>query len=248
MKLSTVFSVFIFSFFIIGCTSKSNVDQTKNQESFEELVNSKKKNDTQQSNVRKVVSKEVLQANSYTYVNVEENGKTFWIAVPGQDIEVGKTYYFSDGLQQENFKSKDLDRVFETLLMVSDIRDTPKLTSVSPGASARKESTIAAPSAEDHANFTEGIALSEIFANPSEYDGKTISVHGRCIKVNNQIMGKNWVHLHDGSTEASKDLTITTQDEVLVGTTVIMEGKIMLNKDFGAGYKYDIIMEEAHVK
>ena len=60
------------------------------------------------------------------------------------------------------------------------------------------------------------------------------------------IMSRNWIHLQDGSMkDKAIDLTVTTTDNIALGSIVALEGVIALNKDFGAGYKYDIIMEEA---
>jgi hypothetical protein len=60
------------------------------------------------------------------------------------------------------------------------------------------------------------------------------------------IMGKNWIHVQDGTEAAGNyDLTVTTQGTAKVGDVVVVEGGISLNKDFGAGYKYDVIMEDA---
>ncbi|MEZ5059187.1 MAG: hypothetical protein R2879_19300 [Saprospiraceae bacterium] len=70
---------------------------------------------------------------------------------------------------------------------------------------------------------------------------------GKVVKINPMIMGRNWVHLIDASVEEA-DLTITTQEPVPVGAIVSLEGTIALDKDFGAGYRYDIIMENAELK
>lgn len=61
------------------------------------------------------------------------------------------------------------------------------------------------------------------------------------------LMGRNWIHIEDGSKTGGKplDLTITTNLNILMGSKIVMTGKIALNKDFGAGYRYDIIMEDA---
>lgn len=84
-------------------------------------------------------------------------------------------------------------------------------------------------------------------SHKDKYDGKVITVTGECVKVNNGIMGRNWVHIQDGSKENGKsiDLTVTTLQNIPVGSQVALKGKIVLNKDFGAGYRYDVIMEDA---
>ena len=93
-----------------------------------------------------------------------------------------------------------------------------------------------------------GVKLSELFANMGNYAGKKAKVTGQVIKFSPEIMNKNWVHLQDG-TEAngSYDLTITTMDTVEVGKIVTFEGVIAVDKDFGYGYKYDVLLEEAKV-
>ena len=75
---------------------------------------------------------------------------------------------------------------------------------------------------------------------------KEAEIQGVVVKVNNDIMGKNWVHIQDGTSDNNNfDLTITTQDRVNKGDEVTFKGKIILNKDFGAGYSYDVIMTDA---
>jgi hypothetical protein len=76
-----------------------------------------------------------------------------------------------------------------------------------------------------------------------------VVVRAKVVKYNPQIMGKNWLHLEDGTGKAgSNDLTVTTNGEAKVGDTVLVTGVVTTNKDFGAGYKYDVILEDANVK
>lgn len=91
----------------------------------------------------------------------------------------------------------------------------------------------------------ECITISNLLANKKTYSGKVIRVKGQVTKYNPEIMGKNWVHIQDGSEfEGGYDLTVTTDKEVKVGETITFEGKIVLDKDFGYGYFYNVLMEE----
>jgi len=91
-----------------------------------------------------------------------------------------------------------------------------------------------------------GITIGELFSNRQSYANKTVRIRGQVTKVNRAIMGKNWVHVQDGTSDAGDyDLTITTIDDAKPGETVTFAGKIVLNKDFGSGYAYDVLMEEA---
>jgi hypothetical protein len=94
-----------------------------------------------------------------------------------------------------------------------------------------------------------GRTIAEVFAEKDQLAGETIVFRGKVVKVNAGIMGKNWLHVRDGSgAEGTNNLTVTTI-EVLpnVGDTVLVSGVLELNKDFGMGYQYDIIIEDADV-
>ena len=71
---------------------------------------------------------------------------------------------------------------------------------------------------------------------------------GQVVKINDQVMDRNWVHIQDGTSEAGNfDLTVTTQDSVKMDEVITFEGTIHLKKDFGYGYFYELIMEDAKV-
>ncbi|HIP40518.1 MAG TPA: DNA-binding protein [Desulfocapsa sulfexigens] len=90
--------------------------------------------------------------------------------------------------------------------------------------------------------------VSEIFAKPEDLNGKTVRIQGKVVKFSPMIMGRNWVHLQDGTGDPmanTHDLVVTTSEKVENGKTITMEGILAANKDFGAGYKYVAIIEEA---
>ena len=93
-----------------------------------------------------------------------------------------------------------------------------------------------------------GVTIAELFANPQNFDGKKIIVKGKITKFNKEIMQKNWAHLQDGTSDGDNfDLTITTLETVRPGDIVTFKGKITLDKDFGYGYSYKILMEDAEI-
>jgi len=92
--------------------------------------------------------------------------------------------------------------------------------------------------------------VADIFANKDKLAGTEITVRGKVMKFSPMIMGRNWLHLQDGSGDVASgtnDLTITTTDSVKVGDLVEVKGPLSVNKDFGAGYAYDVILENAKV-
>jgi len=94
----------------------------------------------------------------------------------------------------------------------------------------------------------DGIRIGEIFNKKSSLGGKSIVVSGKVVKFNANIMGKNWIHIQDGTKDGeSYDLTITSNDNVAVGDIISAKGELAHEKDFGAGYKYDVIIEKASI-
>jgi hypothetical protein len=90
------------------------------------------------------------------------------------------------------------------------------------------------------------ITIAKLFEGKKSFSGKTIKVKGKVTKFNPSIMGKNWVHIQDGTEfQGDFDLTITTDAMVSVGEVVTFEGKLSLDKDFGYGYTYKVLLEES---
>lgn len=94
-----------------------------------------------------------------------------------------------------------------------------------------------------------GKTVAELFAEQDQLAGQPVVIRGKVVKSNPGIMGKNWLHVRDGSgAEGTNDITVTTSGVVpAVGDTVLVKGTVMLNKDFGMGYTYDVIVEDAEV-
>ncbi|NUO02562.1 MAG: SH3-like domain-containing protein [Saprospiraceae bacterium] len=193
-----------------------------------------------------VVVEEAMNTERYSYLRVKENGQEFWIAISRRDVKIGGTYNYRGGLLKKNFQSQEFNRVFETIYLVSDFRDPAE----SAGSGSAMTSTQPAAVAEPPTSVTPAagaIKISELIANRAKYDGKVVKVTGKCVKVNNMIMGRNWIHLQDGSGK-NLDLTVTSTESVPLGAIVTLEGTFGLNKDFGAGYRYDYIVEGAVLK
>jgi len=92
------------------------------------------------------------------------------------------------------------------------------------------------------------ITIANLLENKKSYSGKTVKVKGQVTKINTQIMGKNWIHIQDGSEfQGEFDLTLTSDANINVGEIATFEGKIALDKDFGYGYSYAVLMEESKV-
>jgi hypothetical protein len=203
--------------------------------------------------VHTAVVQEVLQATAYTYLNVKEKEKdaAYWIAVTKREIQPGTTISFAEGLEMDKFQSKDLQRTFDKVYFVGEV--VGDAASPSAGQTPASMAHQMKPAIEKKAISIEpaegGISIGELFAKRDSYAGKTVLIKGQVTKVNRAIMGRNWVHLQDGTGDADNyDLTVTTNDDANVGDIATFEGTIALKKDFGAGYFYEVIMEDAKKK
>jgi hypothetical protein len=244
--------IFVFVLFsLIACDSKPKViveDVATTAASTQDAQANIPSIANNTNEMHQVVSLDVLHTDKYTYMQVVENSDTFWVAASKFEAKKGNKYFYRGGLMKTNFFRQEFNRTFDKVFLVSSIVDA----SAHPGNNGESQSTglnlDVKPS--EIKSLAGAISLKDLMKNKSKYEGKPIVVSGKVVKVNSGIMNKNWIHLQDGNSEKGKplDLTITTQENIPLGVVVNMEGKIVLNKDFGAGYKYDIIMEEAVVK
>ncbi len=200
------------------------------------------------SELHEVEVVDFLDASRYTYLNVKEDDNIYWIAVPQMKVSKGDVFYYQDGVRMHNFESPEHGRVFETLLLVSAISKTPTHIGLVDRGEIDMHGGKSEPLTEKIEVPRGGTSLVELFDNPEKFSEKIVLIKGQCVKVNRNIMGKNWVHLQDGTSDGSGkilDLTVTTQEEIPLGAIVSLEGIIKLDRDFGAGYNYDVIMEDA---
>jgi hypothetical protein len=201
----------------------------------------------EQPGVHKVVVKEVMQTNNYTYLNVDENGADKWLAVSKMQANQGETYYYTGGFEMTDFESKELGKTFSSVYFLESVSLSPDIKPAEParephstGKMKVEKQDVTVKPAED------GITIAELFARKDSYAGKTVKIRGQVTKYNAAIMKKNWVHIQDGSEYSGKfDLTATTEMETAVGDIITIEGTVALDKDFGYGYSYEVLLEDA---
>ena len=223
---------------------------------------------------------ESMDASGYTYINVATDSGEKWIAVNQSVIEVGEEITFMDGMVMQNFFSKSLDRTFPEIIFSPGLAGKGAIPQgMPPATETGAESFSQALSTEggtgapasgdmitgskkavvefaeikvDKAPGENSYTVAEIFSKATELNGQTIVVKGKVMKVSPRIMGRNWIHIQDGTgnpEESTHDLVITTSVEVGADWDIItMEGVLAANKDFGSGYSYSVIIEDATVK
>jgi hypothetical protein len=199
---------------------------------------------------REVIVQKSEPAGNYTYLSVEDGDESYWIAVAGKGFENGETIYFKSFVEMNDFKSKELDRTFESILFVDQFsREPDGLDKAAPSgaetANPRKNRMDALIDSIKIAPAPGGISIAELYGNAEKYKNKEVVVRGQIVKINRDIMDRNWVHIMDGTRVDRSDLTFTTTEDFQMGDTITIRGKVALDKDFGAGYVYPLIVEEA---
>jgi hypothetical protein len=192
---------------------------------------------------------ETMDSGAYTYMLLEKNGSRTWVAVPQMKVKKGQEVSLLPGALMENFRSSKLKRIFKEIYF-SPGPGNPHgadLTTGSKGKVIVSKEKINVKKASGLNAYT----IAEIYENISRLDKKEVVVRGKVLKVSPQIMGKNWLHLQDGTGDSNKrtnDLVVTTQDRPSVGDVVTASGTLSKDRDFGSGYKYSAIIEDAHIK
>jgi hypothetical protein len=213
-------------------------------------------------NTKKIIVEEVLQTSNYTYLSGEVNKVPTWIAVSKMDAKKGDTYYYQEGMLMENFVSKELNQTFEKIWFVDHIGTSPEFqNAVDPHHGMPTDMTQKTDMSQhqmkpsiEKGNYSieklkDGVTIAELYSKKLDFSGKSIKVKGIVTKVNSQIMDRNWIHIQDGTEhEGEYDLTITSNMTAQEGDTIIVEGILAVDKDFGHGYQYKIILEKAEIK
>lgn len=217
---------------------------------------------------------ERVDAPPYSYLKLATASGEVWAAVPQTTTATGAEVGVANPMPMKDFESKTLNRKFEVVYF-GTLAGGPEAAAPAqaPGAAApapaqggmppaapaqmAAQHQAAAAGPEDvkvakvaKAGGPEGRTVAELFAQRTALKEKKVAVKGQVVKFSPGIMGKNWIHLRDGSGSHEKkdnDVTVTTQDDVKVGDVVTVKGTVRLDRDFGAGYAYPVIIEEAKV-
>ncbi|BDU77136.1 OB-fold nucleic acid binding domain-containing protein [Mesoterricola sediminis] len=189
---------------------------------------------------------EVIPAAPYTYLRLKAPQGDVWAAIPAADVKPGQTVTLQVQMRMDRFESPSLKRTFENLHMGT------LAGAGGEGGGMAAPAPAPAPAGPDEkvakASGADARTVAEIVQGKAGLKEKTVTVRGKVVKYNEGIMGRNWLHLRDGSGSAAakdNDITVTTQDTCKVGDLVTAKGVVRLAKDFGAGYTYEVIIEEA---
>jgi hypothetical protein len=210
---------------------------------------------------------ETMEAGGYTYVLVDTGSNQLWAAAARFPVKKGDSVEVPDSMPMSNFQSKSLNRTFPVIYFAGSIAvngakssgaplpaDHPPVVAAAAAGqlpAGHPPTSSASPPKVDFTGLKpakDGKTVADIYAGSAKLEGKSVKVRGKVVKYNANILGKNWLHLQDGTgTAGSNDILVTTTDPAKRGDTVLVTGKVARNKDFGSGYKYDLLIEEAKV-
>ena len=204
---------------------------------------------------------ETLNGGGYTYILLENKGNKIWAAVPEMKATKGQAITLLPGSEMTNFKSKTLNRTFDKIIFsAGPVNQQPAGQQGKPAAQtltahSSAKGPVPIVAAEkikvSKASGPNAYTVVDLYAKKAALNNKSVMVRGKVVKVSPNIMGKNWIHLQDGtgnSKDGSHDLAVTSKDLPAVGDIVTASGTLYKDKDFGAGYKYAVIVEKASVK
>lgn len=194
---------------------------------------------------------EVLNAPSFTYLRLKTRTGEVWASVPTAAVKKGAEVTLLDPQMMGNFESKSLKRKFDKLVFATlvDANGNAGATPLSPHGTPR---AMAMPGVKvAKATGPDAKTVAEVVAGKAALKDKTVTIRGQVVKFSPGIMGKNWVHLQDGSGSVASgdhDILLTTADATAVGDVVNASGTVRTNVDFGSGYAYAVMIEGARIR
>lgn len=203
---------------------------------------------------------ETMNSGGYSYVHLQKKtGEKLWIAIPESPVKAGTQMSFQPGMEMKSFESKSLKRTFDSIIFSGGVianqaaaaGSAPKKDQdTSPGSKG-----AAAPKAEkisvSKATGPNATTVEAAHTSSAKLDKKKVVIKGKVVKVSTGIMERNWIHIQDGTGSQAKgthNLVCTSSETANVGDVVTVSGTLIKDRDFGSGYRYDAIVENATFK
>ena len=203
---------------------------------------------------------EQIPVEPYVYLRLDTPDGELWTAVAQAPVTVGAPVTVYNALPMAQFESATLGRTFAMIYFGALEPPGADAYGANPGANVGADAGAASMGAPVPADANVGRiapatgenarAIGDLWLQMDRLAGSAVSVRGVVVKYNGGVMGKNWIHLQDGTGEPSigtHDLAVTTLGTVAVGDTVTVTGTVRTRVDVGAGYTYVLLLEDARV-
>lgn len=190
---------------------------------------------------------ETRNVDSYTYLRLKTSSGEVWAAVPTSAVKDGAVVTIGNAMMMENFESKALKKKFDKIVFGEIVDPNARPSSPhSTGSPAAALPVVKVAKATGPGAKT----IAEVVSGRATLKDKLVLVRGQVVKVNRAILGKNWLHLQDGTgtaADGTNDILVTTKDVAAVGDVVTVKGTVHTDVDLGAGYAYAVLIEDATV-
>jgi hypothetical protein len=194
---------------------------------------------------------EVKDVESYTYLRLKTDDGETWAAVGKAPVKIGDKVTIENAMVMKNFESKAQKKIYSTIIFgtlggTGSILGAGNATAAAHGSVAKAVDT-----ADIHvpkANGTNAQTVEDVNTKSAALKDQFVLVSGKVVKFSANIMGKNWIHLRDGTGSGaanSNDILVTTSSQTAIGNVVTVKGIVRTDKDFGSGYSYKVLIEEA---
>ena len=199
---------------------------------------------------------EVKDVETYTYLRLKTVDGEMWAAVGKAPLKKGAKVTIENTMVMNNFESKALKKtfpkiVFGTLAGAGAAGGMGAAAGAVSPHSGMPKVEFAGDVKVPKASGPDARTVAEVIAKSGELKDKTVVIRGKVVKYSPGIMGKNWIHLRDGSGSAADnthDLLVTTTDQTKVGDVVVAKGVVRTDRDFGSGYAYKVLVEEVKLQ
>jgi hypothetical protein len=205
---------------------------------------------SQQATALKGEVLETRDVEGYTYLRLATPSGETWAAVPTAKVKKGERVTVVNTAVMNNFQSKTLGKTFDSIVFGQlGSGATPAAAApAEPRANPPVATAAAAPKPIKvaKAGGADARTVAEIYKGKAALKDKAVTLRAQVVKVNNGIMGKNWLHLQDGSGSAAagdQDIVVTTQGSAAVGDVVTVKGTVRADVDVGMGYRYAVMIE-----
>jgi hypothetical protein len=196
---------------------------------------------------------ETIDVGNYIYIRLEE--PDMWIAAPPVAVSKGEQVEYIGGMEMRNFYSKSLDRTFESIWFIQNVRPAGRdMEQLHQGIAQNPDSApsqipkpvaVDSPAPGEITPLADGKSIADILSDSTGLKDQPVSLRAKVIKVSQNIMGKNWITLQDGSgSEPDSKLLATSSEMVAPGDLVVASGTIRNDIDLGSGYTYKVLLEE----
>ena len=198
---------------------------------------------------------ETMNASNYTYVRVKTDAGDVWAASGEFKVAVGDRVTLALEMPMENFHSETLKRDFPLIYFTTRIGREGEVPPAMPAMMSAHGRP--AGGAAGAAQVTEpiqpapgGTTVAKVWADRKALAGKTVTVRGKVVKFNGGILGRNWIHIQDGTgaaADGTNDLLVTSDAAAKIGDVITITGTVAIDKDFTAGYAYAVLVEGAKI-